>query len=168
MSKTFGEDLGGREAIQWGCGTIVVLALLTVLGVYVFGGAEMLTNPFRGAVEKQRIVTSGSNQIGADNWFHTTYNAVIAGVANSKDSELAVESFRRDHNGDVSHLSFADSNAWQNLQTTCQGQKSIVNGLVGDYNAKAQADQTKSYLSYKLPSSLPTDWDELKRLRPIQ
>ncbi|GAA3289574.1 hypothetical protein [Streptomyces cinereospinus] len=133
-----------RERARWGVwavGGVVGLAALYVIGVFVFGGAQWITAPFRGEADKRE------NTVGSGEFRQTTYEEffdLCEAVQNAEGTIQALQEERR----------AASGTRTAQIDQSITALKATRTQSVNAYNSKAAQEHRAPFRDKDLPYRL--------------
>ncbi len=131
----------GARLGAWAVGGIVSLAVVYVIGVFVFGGAGWVTAPFRGEVqERERSVGSGAFRL-------TTYEEFFDLCVAVQNTEGTIKALQQER-------ASASPTRKAHIDQSITALRATRIESVNDYNAKAVQEHRAPFRDKSLPYRL--------------
>ena len=138
-----GQVREGARLAAWVVGGVVALAVLYVIGVFVFGGAGWITAPFRGAADQRE------NTVGSGEFRQSTYEEffdLCEAVQNAEGTIQALQEERK----------VASPTRTAQIDQSITALRATRIESVNDYNAKAAQEHRAPFRDKDLPYRLDT------------
>lgn len=134
----------GLRVSRWIVGGIVGLAVLGVIGAFVFGGAGWITAPFRGAAEERE------GTVGSGAFRQSTYQEFFELCEAAQNSEGSIKALK-DERGAA-----PDARKAQIDQSVTALTASRIESI-NDYNSKAAQEHRAPFRDQDLPYRLDVE-----------
>ncbi|MGW2017659.1 hypothetical protein [Streptomyces sp. NPDC001927] len=134
---------GARFGV-WAVGGIVGLAVVYVIGVFVFGGAGWITAPFRGEVEERE------NTVGSGTFRLTTYEEFFGLCEAVQNAEGTIRVLQQERGA-------ATPTRKSQIDQSITALRASRIESVNEYNSKAAQEHRTPFLDKGLPHRLDAD-----------
>ncbi|WP_030942062.1 hypothetical protein [Streptomyces sp. NRRL S-646] len=138
---TMGQVREGARLAAWAVSGVIGLAVLYVIGVLAFGGAEWITAPFRGAADKRE------NTGGSGEFRQTTYEEFFDLCAAVQNAEGTIQALREERE-------VASETRLTQIDQSITALKATRIESVNTYNAKAAQEHRAPFRDKDLPYRL--------------
>ncbi|MFI6694709.1 hypothetical protein ACIBLA_23680 [Streptomyces sp. NPDC050433] len=136
-----------REGVRvstWIGGGIVALAVLGVIGTFVFGGAGWITAPFRGEAQERE------NTVGSAAFRQSTYQEFFDLCEAAQNAEGAIQALKEER-GSASEVRRTQ------IDQSVTALKASRIESINDYNSKAAQEHRAPFRDRDLPYRLDAD-----------
>ncbi|MET8081289.1 hypothetical protein [Streptomyces sp. NPDC005303] len=138
---TMGQVREGARLAAWAVSGVIGLAVLYVIGVFVFGGAEWITAPFRGEADKRE------NSVGSGEFRQTTYEEFFDLCEAVQNAEGTIQALREERE-------VASETRTTQIDQSITALKATRIESVNTYNSKAAQEHRAPFRDKDLPYRL--------------
>lgn len=136
-----GQVREGARLAAWAVSGVIGLAVLYVIGVFVFGGAEWITAPFRGEADKRE------NSVGSGEFRQTTYEEFFDLCEAVQNAEGTIQALREERE-------VASETRTTQIDQSITALKATRIESVNTYNSKAAQEHRAPFRDKDLPYRL--------------
>ncbi|MFF0012569.1 hypothetical protein [Streptomyces sp. NPDC005374] len=136
-----GQVREGARLSAWTVSGVIGLSVLYVIGVFVFGGAEWITAPFRGEADKRE------NSVGSGEFRQTTYEEFFDLCEAVQNAEGTVQALREERE-------VASETRTTQIDQSITALKATRIESVNTYNSKAAQEHRAPFRDKDLPYRL--------------
>ncbi|MDQ0596208.1 hypothetical protein QF037_000553 [Streptomyces canus] len=138
---TVGQVREGARLAAWAVSGVVGLAVLYVIGVFAFGGAEWITAPFRGEADKRE------NTVGSGEFRQTTYEEFFDLCEAVQNAEGTIQALQEERE-------VASETRTTQIDQSITALKATRIESVNTYNSKAAQEHRAPFRDKDLPYRL--------------
>ncbi|MEU1481486.1 hypothetical protein [Streptomyces sp. NPDC005760] len=138
---TMGQVREGVRLAAWAVGGVIGLAVLYVIGVFVFGGAEWITAPFRGVADQRE------NTVRSGEFRQTTYEEFFDLCEAVQNAEGTIQALREEREA-------ASETRRTQIDQSVTALKATRIESVNTYNSKAAQEHRAPFRDRDLPYRL--------------
>jgi hypothetical protein len=131
----------GARLAAWAVSGVIGLAVLYVIGVFAFGGAEWITAPFRGEADKRE------NTVGSGEFRQTTYEEFFDLCEAAQNAEGTIQALREERE-------VASETRTTQIDQSITALKATRIESVNTYNSKAAQEHRAPFRDKDLPYRL--------------
>ncbi|MGW0423307.1 hypothetical protein [Streptomyces sp. NPDC003015] len=136
-----GQVREGARLAGWAVSGVIGLAVLYVIGVFAFGGAEWITAPFRGAADKRE------NTVGSGEFRQTTYEEFFDLCEAVQNAEGTIQALQEERE-------VASETRTTQIDQSITALKATRIESVNTYNSKAAQEHRAPFRDKDLPYRL--------------
>ncbi|MFJ4201775.1 hypothetical protein ACIP2Y_19370 [Streptomyces sviceus] len=146
---TVGREREGARLAAWAVIGVIGLAVLYVIGVFAFGGAEWITAPFRGEADKRE------NTVGSGEFRQTTYEEFFDLCEAVQNAEGTIQALQEERE-------VASGSRTTQIDQSITALKATRIESVNAYNSKAAQEHRAPFRDKDLPYRLDATAERTK------